>query len=103
VATEFIIKVHPQSDPVWFAHLIFMPTAIGALVTAVEKWFPTADPKKEAGMLGFTTSPGDHRPCVIFGALYNGPEAEGRQKFAEILAVGESFTLVTHALVEKNY
>lgn len=95
VVTEFIIKLHPQPNPVWFAHLVFLPNMLGPLVAAVEKWFTTADPKKEAGMLGFATSPGDHRPCVMFGALFNGTEAEGRQKFAEIIALGESSLKLT--------
>jgi hypothetical protein len=87
--TEFVFRIHPQRSTVYAGPLIFPPSQIKPVVSAVEEWYSSASEKE--GIFLVTTSRGPSGgPAIVVVLFFNGDEEEGKQRFKKILDVGES-------------
>jgi len=85
VVTEFVLKLHPQRATVYAGVVVFPQTSLEKLVDATNEWLPGAD-DKVAMMQVVTISEGN--PVIIVTLFYNGPEAEGRERFKPLFDIG---------------
>jgi FAD/FMN-containing dehydrogenase len=90
--TRFKVKLRPQGE-IWAGPVIFPAPRLPEIITALNKWWETAN-KPEAGgksVSGITLAfgpPPDHHPSVIVHIFWDGPEEEGRKVFAPIFDLG---------------
>ena len=88
VVTNFVLKLHPQPRKVFAGPVVFQPSMLGPVVTALEKWLSTATPLANA-MMVFTLGP-DGSPAIIVLVVYHGEEEEGKKAFKPIFDLGEN-------------
>lgn len=87
VVTNFLLKLHPQPRMVFAGPVVFPPTMLGTVVSALEKWLSTATPLANATLV-FARGP-DGNPAIIVTAVYHGGEEEGKKAFKPIFDLGE--------------
>jgi len=86
IATEFVLKLHPQRRTVYGGLLIFIPPQLEKLVEVTKEWWAKAGEKE--GMLQMTTVGPDGNPAIVLFPFYNGTEAEGRANFKAFFDIG---------------
>ena len=87
VATNLVLKLHPQPRMVFAGPVVFPPPMLGPVVSALEEWLSTATPLANA-TLAFAHGP-DGNPAVIVIVVYHGGEEEGKKVFKPIFDLGE--------------
>jgi FAD/FMN-containing dehydrogenase len=92
VVTNFVLRLHPQPRTVFAGPVIFPPSMIGPVVSALEELISTATPLANA-MLVFAPAP-DGSAGVIVIVVYHGGEEEGKKAFKPIFDLGEDTGLV---------
>ncbi|CAG8561534.1 2122_t:CDS:2 [Acaulospora colombiana] len=82
--TEFVYRLYPQRATVYAGPLIFLPSAIEEVTSAMEEWYKGASEKEGAFLL--TTSQGFFSgPSVVVWIFFNGDEEEGKMRFKKII------------------
>jgi len=81
--TEFVYKLHPQCSHVFAGPLIYPPSLIPAVITAVQEWHATAT-ENEAAAWVLTNKGLTGVPIVSILVFYNGEEEEARKRFAKL-------------------
>ncbi|PVG04873.1 FAD-binding domain-containing protein [Serendipita vermifera] len=85
--TEFVFRLHPQRSTVYAGPLIFSPSQIIPVVTAVEGWYRDASEKEGVFLVATSRGPSGN-PSIIVVLFFNGDEEEGKKRFKKILDVG---------------
>nr|AGK29855.1 FAD-binding protein [Volvariella volvacea] len=99
VATEFVLKLHPQRRTVYSGLLIFKPDALEQIVKVTSEWILTAS--QEEGMLHITSVDPRGQPAIVIIPFFNGPENEGRSKFKALFDIGPVLDETTEIPYEK--
>jgi len=86
VVINFVLKLHPQPRTVFAGPVVFPPSMIGPVVSALEEWLSTATPLENAN-LAFARGP-DENAAVIVILVYHGGEEEGKKAFKPIFDLG---------------
>ncbi|KAF9457219.1 hypothetical protein BDZ94DRAFT_1285372 [Collybia nuda] len=86
VATEFVLKLHPQRRTVFAGHLVFKATDLEKLIEVGQHWYPNATDKE--GILQMNAVAPDGNPVILLFVFYNGTEAEGRENFKVFFDIG---------------
>lgn len=89
IVTSATLKSYPvpkAQNTAWLGGLFFTDDKIEALVSAIDKL--TLGPKMNVFMYYVTSGPPNFTPTVLATLFYFGTEAEGREAFASVLAVG---------------
>ncbi|KAF9457383.1 hypothetical protein BDZ94DRAFT_1202781 [Collybia nuda] len=86
VATEFILKLHPQRRTVFAGHLIFKAIDLEKLIEVCKQWYPNATDKE--GILQMNIVAPDGNPIILLFVFYNGTEVEGRENFKVFFDIG---------------
>ena len=87
VVTNFVLRLHPQPRNVFAGPLIFPPSTLGPVVSALEEWISTATPLANA-LLGFVVGP-DGNAAIVVVVVYHGGEEEGKKAFKPFFDLGE--------------
>jgi hypothetical protein len=86
VVTAFTFRGHPQPNPVFAGTLVFPPEKIPQIVEFANK-FHEKNTGDQAMLWGFSAPPPNNAPVVLTQIFHNGPENEGRQFFADLIAL----------------
>ncbi|OCH95988.1 FAD-binding domain-containing protein [Obba rivulosa] len=81
VVTEFVLKLHPQRRTIYAGFVVFSPDKLQAIASAVQTWWLNGPSDNEAMMFVLAASHFGQPPAVILNLVYNGSEAEGREKY----------------------
>jgi hypothetical protein len=85
VAVEFTYQGFEQG-PVWAGILIFLPDKLADIVKFANK-FDKINDGNQGMVFGFSAPPPAGAPLILTPVFYNGPEAEAKEFFAELLAL----------------
>ena len=88
VVTNFVLKLHPQPRTVFAGPVVFPPSMLGPVVSALEEWLSTATPLANANLV-FAPGP-DGNAVIIVIVVYHGGEEEGKKAFKPIFDLGEN-------------
>ncbi|KAJ3500169.1 hypothetical protein NLJ89_g9910 [Agrocybe chaxingu] len=86
VVTEFVLQLHPQRSTVYSGTITYPGVATEKIIESTNKWLETESRKESAVLL--TTVDADGKEIVLILPFYNGTEAEGRERFKDLLAAG---------------
>ncbi|RDB30225.1 6-hydroxy-D-nicotine oxidase [Hypsizygus marmoreus] len=86
VATEFVLKLHPQRRTVYAGMIYFHADALEKIIQATNTWYPNVGEKE--GMIQIATVSPYGDPCVVLCVFYNGTEAKGRAAYKAFFDIG---------------
>jgi FAD/FMN-containing dehydrogenase len=87
VVTSFTSRVFPQGN-VWAGPLVFPPTRIAEVVSAVNEVLAAHPTKAVAVPSFFYSPPPDRQPVLMVICFFNGDQAAGEAAFAPLLKLG---------------
>lgn len=87
VVTSFTFQGYDQKDPVYAGTLVFPPTQLAEVVAFANKFHETND-GNQVLLFGFSSPPPANAPVVLCQIFHNGPEAEGRAFFKDLIDLG---------------
>ncbi|KAF2691437.1 FAD-binding domain-containing protein [Lentithecium fluviatile CBS 122367] len=87
VVTSFTFRAFPQPNPVYAGPLIFTPDKLPQIVAYANK-FHTQTDGNQALLWGFSAPPPANTPVVLTALFHNGSEEEGKEFFADLIALG---------------
>ncbi|KAG5651067.1 hypothetical protein H0H81_010002 [Sphagnurus paluster] len=86
VATEFVLRLHPQRATVYHGALVFPPTILEKIVEVTAKWW--ANVGENEGMFQMLGLGPDGNPAIVLFVFYNGSEEEGRANYKPFFDLG---------------
>ncbi|KAJ4333803.1 hypothetical protein N0V95_009341 [Ascochyta clinopodiicola] len=86
VVTNLTFQGYDQPGPVFAGPLVFPPTALPQIVEFMNKFHETND-GRQALLVAFSSPPPQNAPVILTQLFHNGPEAEGREIFADLFAL----------------
>ncbi|CAE7225826.1 unnamed protein product [Rhizoctonia solani] len=90
VVTEFAIKLHPQRRTVWSGTIVYAASVLEDLFEALDLWWTETGQGHrpgEAALVFFFRDPATGECCIGLRPFFNGPETEGRMRFASFLSI----------------